>query len=1250
MRFAHLLASTALVAAAVPAFAQSSTAVAATESEDTIVVTGSRIPRPQYEGTIPGVQIEAKDIESRGFTSVLEALNDQPLAGPGASPIGNAGGQPASLGAAFVDLLDLGTARTLTLVNGRRFISGNAGSLFVAANATGGQVDLNVIPTALTERIDTLTVGGAVAYGSDAIAGVVNVILKDNFEGFRAAARTGVTSKNDAFNYEISSVYGRNFADDRGNIAGSFQYNHDDGLQGNERPDYAASYIAPTFFGNGAVRNTRFAPSATINVTTTNNGAFLRAADDGQPGNTILPLVTGGSVLLSPGGNVFQFLGALPTGVTGANFNGGVAGNQVGALQSLAGNTQLIPGVPVVSATANGLNGNVPSVGGAGLAPNTFTRFAPSALPAGATAAQVVTALAPTFNQAGVAAAALNTLAINLLQANRPTPREFFTQNPNTPLNAFLGSFIPAYLDVPNTNAASAAFLPRTAVPLQFDNSGNLVPYTVATLSPTTPGTVGGAPGGAFYNPTEFVVLRTKQDRYIGNVFGHFDVTPNVRFYTENLFARVENTAEKNAASQNTLGSGGTENATVVASINNPFLSASSRATLTAAGVPVNGLFALSRTNQDIMGDQPAFVNTTTLRTVNGFKGDFGLAGRDFTYDASFTYGKSKATIRNSNIRDVEYALALDAVTNAAGQIVCRVQLPGASTALPLGVVNSTLRRVAGADGVLVEQLVPRTVTAAQIAGCQPLNPFGFNQMSEASKRYVRFDAVAKNEGEQMFGQATLATASLFDLPGGGLGFAASAEWRRETIDYTPSEEAQLGVARTAALAATAGSIRSVEGSLEARIPIFGEDFSIPLFESLEFTPGVRFVKQSGDAPDVRRLNGALETNEASGDTETLYSLAGTWRPIRDIQFRANRTRSIRQPSIVELFLGNQPAFNTPTDPCSNNQINAGLVPATRRANCAAEVVRLGIAPNTTAAQTFLNSFVSAGQALQGGFAGSPALAPEKGKSWTVGAVVTPRWVPGLTFSADYLEVKVEDQIIPTTLSTAAQQCFDSPTFGDTTGTIGVNACNFFDREPTVTVGGAPQFNIRNGFASGFINLGAIRVKAVNGAANYKFEIADLVGGTDKGNFELKANVYRLISYVDSPAGDFTDNQESAGGFFRPKWETQLRGRYEKDGFAAQWTWNWQSKTRLFSAANGTFATIELQNVIDFPAFSVHDATLQYEINDNIELQFVTRNIFDKRYAGANGFANGISAAVGTTSGQVDFLGRRFQLTARVKF
>lgn len=93
-------------------------------SGNQITVTGSRIPRPEFDGTIPGSQVSQEQIESRAFTNTLEVLNDIPLVGPGASQFGTNGGQPASLGAAFVDLLDLGTQRTLTLVNGRRYVSG----------------------------------------------------------------------------------------------------------------------------------------------------------------------------------------------------------------------------------------------------------------------------------------------------------------------------------------------------------------------------------------------------------------------------------------------------------------------------------------------------------------------------------------------------------------------------------------------------------------------------------------------------------------------------------------------------------------------------------------------------------------------------------------------------------------------------------------------------------------------------------------------------------------------------------------------------------------------------------------------------------------------------------------------------------------------------------------------------------------------------------------------------------------------
>lgn len=1223
------------------------------EVEDAIVVTGTRIPRPQFDGIIPGAQITSQDIQQRGFSSAIDALNDNPLVGPGASPVGNAGGQPASLGAAFVDLLDLGTNRTLTLVNGRRFVSGNAGSLFVAGNVTGGQVDLNTIPTELVSRIDVLTVGGAVAYGSDAIAGVVNLILKDDFEGVTFSARAGISDEKDLGNQQVGVVAGTNFAGGRGNITLSGQYNHDDGLQANQRSNFQPNYIAPTFFRNGTVRNPRFAAALPIDVTGANNGAFLRSTDDGVPGNRSLPLVSGGSILLSEGGNVFQYTGAtLPVGIaSAAGTSAFIYSNQSASIQNLSGVTQVVPGGGVSGAVAAGLGGNAPAVGNAATLPaNTFTRFAPTSLPAGVTAAQVIQALAPTFVVPADATPAQQiNLAVNLLQNARQTPREYFAANPNTPIAAFLGSFIPAFLDVPNTDPASSAFLPRTAVPLQFNGSGQLIAYNPGTFAASTPATVGGFPSANTFNPTAYTVLRTQQDRYIGNAIGHFDIMDGVTFYTENQYARVNNKSLRNNASANTLTSGATETAVLVANINNPFLTQGQRDQLIASGVATTGatagLFLLSRNNQDITGDNSAFTRSQTYRSANGLRGEFGLFGRRFNYDVGVVFGQSDQRIGTRSIRDVEYALALDAVS-VNGQTVCRVQTPGASTALPIGVLATALVREPGPDGVLIERSVTRTVTAAQIANCKPLNPFGSNQMSQAAKDYVIFDAVATNRSIQKFAQATLATGSLFDLPGGGLGLAFNGEIREETLDYRPNDEQRLGVSRTAALAATRGMTKSIEGSVEANIPIFGREFTIPLFRSLEFSPGVRFVKQDGDAPDVRRLNGTLEKNEAKGKFETLITLAGSWRPIEDVLLRGNYTRSIRQPSVVELFLGNQPAFNVPTDPCGNATIGSGQFPANRRANCEQEVVRLGITPDRQSAAIFLNTFVPAGVSLQGGFAGSPALKPEKGKSYTFGGVLTPRFIRNFTLSADYINVTVRDTIIPTGLSDAASFCLDNPTFNNNSATLGVNTCSFYDREPTTT-GGTPQFNIRNGFASGFINLGALKVEAINGSANFAFDVGSVFKGAP-GRLNIGASAYHLMHYIVSPGGKFDDNQDSAGSFPRPKWKAQVTARFSTEDFFVAYNYNWSSATRTFNFNTGAFNTIENVDVIRIEPYGVHDATVGVNVSDRFSFQFNVRNLFDKQYAGAAGFGNAASVVGG--QGEVDLLGRRFQVTARAKF
>jgi len=163
-------------------------------TEAKITVTGSRIKRVGVDTAYPAVVVTAQELQDRGFTNVADALNEISTFGnPDATPQGGQLG--SSVGQNFVDFIGLGAQRTLTLVNGRRFVSSNTPSVF---GQTGGlQVDFNVIPIALVDRIETIGVGGAPIYGADAIAGTINVILKDDFEGLDITFQTGQTDKND---------------------------------------------------------------------------------------------------------------------------------------------------------------------------------------------------------------------------------------------------------------------------------------------------------------------------------------------------------------------------------------------------------------------------------------------------------------------------------------------------------------------------------------------------------------------------------------------------------------------------------------------------------------------------------------------------------------------------------------------------------------------------------------------------------------------------------------------------------------------------------------------------------------------------------------------------------------------------------------------------------------------------------------------------------------------------------------------
>src|SRR6185437_14768233 len=222
LRRGWLVAAICIAATAAQAQKKSADPTPSAPKIEEVVVTGSRIARPDLDRLQPTTIVSAASFDERGYTDVGQALGELPAFG--VQPSSTANQQSAyGVGQSFVDLYSLGSQRTLTLVNGRRFVSSNTASLFGAASP-GQQVDLNVIPTKLIDHIETVSVGGAPQYGADAIAGTVNVFLKHDYQGLDINIQSGISNVGDAFNFRLSALGGINFAGGRGNETAVIEY------------------------------------------------------------------------------------------------------------------------------------------------------------------------------------------------------------------------------------------------------------------------------------------------------------------------------------------------------------------------------------------------------------------------------------------------------------------------------------------------------------------------------------------------------------------------------------------------------------------------------------------------------------------------------------------------------------------------------------------------------------------------------------------------------------------------------------------------------------------------------------------------------------------------------------------------------------------------------------------------------------------------------------------------------------------
>jgi outer membrane receptor protein involved in Fe transport len=207
-----------------------------------ITVTGSRIVRDGITAPTPVTVVSSERLQNLGATNLGAVLNTLPsfraTSNPQTSNI-----SPRAAGTSLADLRGLGTTRTLVLVNGRRFVP----------STLEGSVDLNQIPTLLIDRSEVVTGGASAQYGSDAVAGVVNILLKNDLEGLRTDLQYGRTEEGDGIDYHAGVAGGTKFAGSRGHVTAALEYEKNEGTGDCYSRDWCKEYQVITNPGTATV-------------------------------------------------------------------------------------------------------------------------------------------------------------------------------------------------------------------------------------------------------------------------------------------------------------------------------------------------------------------------------------------------------------------------------------------------------------------------------------------------------------------------------------------------------------------------------------------------------------------------------------------------------------------------------------------------------------------------------------------------------------------------------------------------------------------------------------------------------------------------------------------------------------------------------------------------------------------------------------------------------------------------------------
>jgi outer membrane receptor protein involved in Fe transport len=772
--------------------------------------------------------------------------------------------------------------------------------------------------------------------------------------------------------------------------------------------------------------------------------------------------------------------------------------------------------------------------------------------------------------------AASANLVTNLGFANR-TPGNDGRINPNIGFNnsttdGVPGSVLVRNVTIPGLSRGGVISNGGGAYNFQFARSGDLVAYNrgipfVAAL----PNGAARASGGDGFTFNDYIQLTSNLERINSNLFFNYELFDGIKFFAEGMFFQGKGDELVQQPTFNATLFGGVSGP-LTFRVDNPFLTTQARNQLTTLGYTTT--FQMSRANADL-ADLTGSSRNRLYRGVAGFEGDFQVAGRDYNFEAYVNYGRNDFTDYGQNINQQRFVNAVNVGTGTGGQIIC-----------------STTPTVTGTGGTPVAD-----------PNCVPLNLFGEGAPSRAAISYILQNTVTKTRLEQFVANVNVG-GSPFDLFGNPVAFNAGFEHHTEKGVFTPDPFLQAGLGRSVAIAPTSGKYELNEVFGEVFVPIITPDNNF-IFSHLEVYGRVRRVDNS--------VNGGF----------TSWAAGGSFAPIRDIQFRGNFTRSFRAPSIVELYAPRTNVFTNVPDLCSPANINAGPVPTTRAANCAAFLARF---PNAT-------PLAAASATIPGLSGGNPNLRNEVADSFTYGVILQPRFLPGFSLSVDYINIKIADPISSLTVPQIAQGCFDNPVFDASDPANANGFCSLIRRDAS---GQVPADAANPAVTSGYVNGQQIKLDAVQATIDYTTQL-DGIGLP--GRIDIGGDLFYLRNRLVDITGIAPTQSEGLLG--DPKWQGQARIRYVQDAFGMSANVNYTGEQALSYTNRGPNPN-DTREFDHFDAYATVDAAIWYNLDKDFRVTLSVTNLFDRIGQEYYGYIHPSSIN--------DALGRRYALTVRKAF